>query len=283
MELSGASSRVRSAASSWPMSRRAPASTIVISAFGLGGNFATDGLLASFTRLVGLAERAVAVGHDRRGRPWRRSSAWPPAGRPAPRRSGPRRTPPRRPPRAPRRAAARGPARPGCAGRRSRGPRRCSSPAAARCRATRAASFSGRPLSCEVTEPVELGAGDVLGQVRAVVVLPAPWCASPACPRAASSRPCGPAGRRTSGRRRALRSRRSSAPSRGSTAGSARGLGRGRLAGRGLAAELDGLRGRGCRRGTCLPVAAAGRLATRRTLAAVAARPRFCSWTADTG
>ena len=35
------------------MSRRAPASTIVISAFAAGGNVATDGLLASFTAWSG--------------------------------------------------------------------------------------------------------------------------------------------------------------------------------------------------------------------------------------
>ena len=54
MDISGASSSVRSAASSWPRSRRAPASTIVISAFASGAKFATDGLLASFSASWGL-------------------------------------------------------------------------------------------------------------------------------------------------------------------------------------------------------------------------------------
>ena len=47
------------------MSRRAPASTIVISAFGLRREVGDRRALGQLERLVGLAERAVAVGHDR--------------------------------------------------------------------------------------------------------------------------------------------------------------------------------------------------------------------------
>ena len=52
-DCSGASSRVRRAASSWPMSRRAPDSTSVISAFAAVLKFATAGLLASLSACSG--------------------------------------------------------------------------------------------------------------------------------------------------------------------------------------------------------------------------------------
>ena len=110
----------------------------------------------------------MAVRHDRRGTPWRRSSAWPRAARPGPRRSGPRRTPPHRRPRGPRPAGRAGPGRQGMLVGQSPGRCRCTSrprPGAA----PPARRAFGQPLQLRRHRPVPLAAGDVLGDRGAVV------------------------------------------------------------------------------------------------------------------
>ena len=147
-------SRVRSAASSSPRSRRAPASTMVSSASSAGESFSRGGVADQGERAVRTAERTLAVGHDRdvvlcAVHPLGRTQLGQGLGVLA---RGVRRLADA--PRAPPRAGWPAPARPGCAGRpssarsRSAGRRpRGGGPRAARaCRAATAAApgWSGR-------------------------------------------------------------------------------------------------------------------------------------------
>ena len=81
-------------------------------------------------------------------------------------------------PRARRRAGRRGPGRRGCARRRSWGPSSISMPAAARWRATAGRQLLGQALQLGRDRAVQLLAGDLLGDRRAVVACLAPRCAA---------------------------------------------------------------------------------------------------------
>ena len=152
------------------MSRRAPASTIVISALAAGGNDGHRRALRELHRLLGLTERAVAVGHDRQvGR-----GAVHPLGRAQVRERlgvvprGVRRLAGRlahdRQPRGPRPGGERVPVG-------GLGVLVDQHPGGGQVPGDPGGELLREPLELGRHRAVELGAGDVLGQVRAVVLL----------------------------------------------------------------------------------------------------------------